>query len=53
LMTFISNSRWLGILKSSTIDSHLRLHLSHIGQALDTQGHVHATLRHPPHHEDS
>jgi hypothetical protein len=26
----------LGILKSSTIDSHLRSHLSHIGQASDT-----------------
>jgi hypothetical protein len=43
----------LGVLKSSTIDSHLRSHLSHIGQASDTWGHVHATLQHPLHHVDS
>jgi hypothetical protein len=43
----------LGILKSSTIDSHLRSYLSHIGQASDTQGHIHATLRHPLDHVDS
>jgi hypothetical protein len=30
----------------STLTSSLHSHLSHIGQALDTWGHVHATLRH-------
>jgi hypothetical protein len=29
------------------------LHLSRIGQASDTRGHIHATLRHHPHHVDS
>jgi hypothetical protein len=40
------------ILKSSTLDFHLRSHLSHLGQASDTLGHIHEILWHPPHHVD-
>jgi hypothetical protein len=43
----------LCILKSSTLDSYLCSYLSHIRQTLDTWGHVHAILWHPPHHMDS
>jgi hypothetical protein len=43
----------LGILKSTTLTSSLRSHLSHIGQSSDTWGHVHAILQHPLRHVDS
>jgi hypothetical protein len=40
------------ILKSLILDFHLRSHLSHLGQASDTLGHVDEILRHPLRHVD-
>jgi hypothetical protein len=39
-------------LKSSTLNFHLCSHLSHLGQASYTLGHVHKIPQHPLHHVD-
>jgi hypothetical protein len=49
LSPIVDDSR---ILKSLTLDFHLCSHLSHLGQASDTWGHVHEILRHPLRHVD-